>query len=66
MKQPRPCDGVKRSDCRFTEDQYVKSNRAPLMKPRPPTEAELRDRYRRHVAEGDIPPTCPTCGWAHP
>jgi hypothetical protein len=58
-----PC--VSRRECYFTEAQYVRGNRAPLRKPAPPTEDELRAEYRRHVETGRIPAPCPVCGLPH-
>lgn len=59
MKARRPCAGISRRDCRFTEDEFVRSNKHG-------GEAYNRAFYRRKVAEGVIPPTCRDCGFAHP
>ena len=55
---------VPRSRIYFTEDEYVRWNPMPKRRP-PPTEDELRQRYRQMVARGMMPAPCGKCGLPH-
>ena len=61
-KLPMPCSGVKRSECRYTEDEYVTHNKGAV---REWGEARIREDHRRHIRVGIIPPRCTKCGWHH-